>query len=52
MTIIAVVVAISALILLLPVAGEPNFGPNAALQEYELADAADADRPNGSPNGL
>jgi MFS family permease len=45
MTIIAVVVAISALILLLPVAGEPNFGPNAAPQEYELADAADADRP-------
>jgi MFS family permease len=37
LTIIAVVVAISALILLLPVKGEPNFGPTETLAENEVA---------------
>jgi hypothetical protein len=33
LTIIAVVVSIAALILLLPIAGEPNFGPLVAIAE-------------------
>ena len=34
LTIIAVVVSISALIMLLPIAGEPNFGPLVAIEEF------------------
>jgi MFS family permease len=37
LTIIAVVVSISALIMLLPIAGEPNFGPIAAIEELDVA---------------
>jgi MFS family permease len=37
LTIIAAVVAISALIMLLPIAGEPNFGPLVALEELDVA---------------
>jgi MFS family permease len=36
LTIIAVVVAFAALILLLPIAGEPNFGPLVAIEELEV----------------
>jgi MFS family permease len=35
LTIIAVVVAIAAVIMLLPIAGEPNFGPVVTIQELE-----------------
>jgi hypothetical protein len=37
LTIIAIVVAFAALILLLPIAGEPNFGPLVATDELEVA---------------
>jgi MFS family permease len=37
LTIIAVVVAVAALILLLPIAGEPNFGPAVATAEPDLS---------------
>jgi hypothetical protein len=35
LTIIAVVVSIAALILLLPIAGEPNFGPLRTIEELD-----------------
>jgi hypothetical protein len=41
LTIIAVVVALSALILLLPIAGEPNFGPATPLTEGDTAALAE-----------
>jgi len=37
LTIIAGVVALSALILLWPIAGEPNFGPLVAIEDLEVA---------------
>jgi MFS family permease len=37
LTIIAVVVAIAALVLLLPIAGEPNFGPLVVVEELDVA---------------
>jgi hypothetical protein len=37
LTIIAVVVSISALIMLLPIAGEPNIGPIAAIEQLDVA---------------
>lgn len=37
LTIIAVVVAIAALIMLLPIVGEPNFGPLVAIEERDVA---------------
>lgn len=37
LTIIAVVVSISALVMLLPIGGEPNFGPIAAIEEPDVA---------------
>jgi MFS family permease len=37
LTIVAVVVAIAAIILLLPITGEPNFGPLVAVEDLEVA---------------
>jgi MFS family permease len=37
LTIIAIVVALAALILLLPIVGEPNFGPLVAIEELDVA---------------
>jgi hypothetical protein len=36
LTIIAVVVSIATVILLLPITGEPNFGPLAAMEVLEV----------------
>jgi MFS family permease len=46
LTIIAIVVSIAALILLLPIAGEPNFGP---LLPVEELDAVGAEQPASTP---